>query len=75
MVCLVPLSTVLKKVKARYKLGKKKSKVNHLLFMENLKMDGKTEKELDPLMNTVRLFSGDIRMEFGINKCEMLVMK
>ena len=30
---------------------------------------------LDIHVNTVRIFSEDIRMEFGINKCVMLVMK
>ena len=33
------------------------------------------EKGLDSLVQTVRVFSEDIRMEFGIEKCAMLVMK
>ena len=43
--------------------------------MDDLKVFGKNEKELDVLLNTVRVFSEDIRMEFGINKCGVLVMK
>ena len=31
--------------------------------------------ELESLMNTVRIFSDDIGMEFGLQKCAILVMK
>ena len=43
--------------------------------MDDVKLFGKTEKQLESLMNTVRIFSDDIRMEFGIKKCGVLVMK
>ena len=46
MVCLVPLSIVLIKVKAGYEIGKKKNKLNHLLFMDDLKLYGKAEKNV-----------------------------
>ncbi|XP_063610625.1 uncharacterized protein LOC134784476 [Penaeus indicus] len=49
--------------------------VNHLLYMDDLRLFGKTEKQLDTLMNTVRIFSDDIRKEFGIKKCRVLAMK
>ena len=35
----------------------------------------KTKKELETLIHTVKIYSQDIRMEFGIEKCAMLVMK
>ena len=35
----------------------------------------KNEKELETLIHTVRIYSQDIRMEFGKQKCAMLVMK
>ena len=35
----------------------------------------KKEKELETLIHTVRIYSQDIGMEFGIEKCAMLVMK
>ena len=35
----------------------------------------KNEKELATLIHTVRIYSRDIGMEFGIEKCAMLVMK
>lgn len=32
-------------------------------------------KKIDSLIQTIRLISKDIGMEFGINKCTILVMK
>ena len=43
--------------------------------MDDLKLYAKNEKELDSLVQTVRVFSRDIRMNFGIEKCSMLIMK
>ena len=43
--------------------------------MEDLKLYSKSEKVLDSLIQTVRMFSEDIGMQFGIDKCAMLVMK
>ena len=35
----------------------------------------KKEKEMETLINAVRIYSQDIGMEFGIEKCAMQVMK
>ena len=43
--------------------------------MDDLKLYSNSEKERDPLIQTVRLFSADIGMDFGIEKCAILVMK
>ena len=43
--------------------------------MDDIKLFAKNEKELETLIYTVRLYSQDIGMEFGIEKCAMLVMK
>ena len=43
--------------------------------MEDLKLYAKIEKELDSLIQTVRVFSKDIGMQFGIEKCWTLVMR
>ena len=43
--------------------------------MDDLKLFGKTEGQLETLINSVRVFSSDINMEFGIEKCGILVMK
>ena len=43
--------------------------------MDDLKLYSRSEKGLDSLVQTVPVFSEDIGMEFGIEKCAMLVME
>ena len=43
--------------------------------MDGIKLFAKNEKELETLKHAVRIYSQDIGMEFGIEKCAMLVMK
>ena len=43
--------------------------------MEDLKLYSRSEKGLASLGQTVRAFSEDIGMKFGIEKCAMLVME
>ena len=74
VVALIPLTLLLRKIKQSYEF-KNKDKINHLLFMDDLKLFAKNEKGLDSLVQTVRVFSEDIGMEFGIDKCAMLVLK
>ena len=45
------------------------------LFMDDLKLYYRSERGLDSLVQTVRVFSEDIGMEFDIEKCAMLVME
>ena len=54
---------------------KAKRRINHLLFMDNLKLYSRIEKGLDSLVQAVRVLSEDIGMEFGIEKCAMLLME
>ena len=72
---MVPLSLILKKVNACYKWGKKEYKLNHLFFMDDLKLYAKSEEQTNTLVRTVYVFSTDIGMEFGIKKCGILTMK
>ena len=44
------------------------------MYMDDIKLFAKNEKELETLIH-VRIYSQDIEMEFGIEKCAMLVMK
>ena len=72
---MVPFSLILKKVNACYKWGKKEYELNHLLFMDDLKLYAKSEEQTNTLVRTVYVFSTDIGMEFGIKKCGILTMK
>jgi hypothetical protein len=42
--------------------------------MDDLKLYGKSSNELESLLNTVRIFSTDISMEFGLEKCTTLTI-
>ena len=45
------------------------------MYMDDIKLFAKNEKELETLIYTVRIYSQDIGMEFCIEKCALLVMK
>ena len=45
------------------------------MHMDNIKLFVKIEKELETLIHTVRIYSQDIGIEFGIENGAMLVMK
>ena len=42
--------------------------------MDSLKLFRKTKNDLESLVQTVRIFTEDIRMRFGLQKCATLVM-
>ena len=66
-ICMILITHVLRKAKARYTLGGGE-KINHLLFMDNLKLYGKSKNEIKRLVSTVEVFfSPD--MELGMKKC------
>ena len=69
------LSLVLRKAKAAYDFSERKDKINHLLFIDDLKLYSQSEKGLDSLVQAVCIFSKNVGMEFGIEKSAMLVMK
>ena len=72
---MVPLSLILRKVSTSYEWGKKKYRLNHLLFIDDLKLFSKCEKQMDKLVRTVHVFSTDTRKEFGMKKCGIIYMK
>ena len=74
VLALIPLSLILRKAKAAYDFSERREKINHLLFLDDFKLYSRSEKGLDSLVQTVRVFSEDIGMEFGIENCAMVVM-
>ena len=44
-------------------------------MLVDIKLFVKNERETETLIQTVRIYSQDIGMEFGIEKCAMLVMR
>ena len=63
VLALILLSLILRKEKAAYEFSQSKKKINHLLFMDDLKLYSRSEKGLDSLVQTVCVFSEDIGIE------------
>ena len=57
VICMIPLTHVLSKAKARYTLGKGREKINHLLFIVDLKLYEMSENEIKRLVSTAEVFS------------------
>ena len=75
LIAKMPLNHILRKCTDGYKLSESQEKINHLKYMNDIKLLQKNEKKLEILIHAVRIYSQDIGMEFGIEKCAMLVMK
>ena len=71
----IPLTLLLRQTKASHKVKYGDKKINNLLFMDDLKLFAKREDQMDSLANTMRIFSEDIKMEFRLPKCGVLIMK
>ena len=66
---------LLRKEKLGYAFGEEGKLINHLLYMDDLKVFAKDEKQLDQLIELVFKFSKDVGMEFGMEKCATMVIK
>ena len=60
---------ILREAEIGYQLGKEAPELNHLLFVDAIKIFAKSECQIDSPMQTVRHFCSDIATEFGISKC------
>ena len=64
---LAPLSFILNRTKKCYTLYG--DKVNHLFYMDDLKLYAQNNDGLNELIHKVKQFSNDIRIEYGLDKC------
>ena len=71
----MPLKYILRKCTARYKISRLQEKINHLMYMDDIKLFAKSQKELETLIHAVTIYGQDIGMEFVIEKWAILVMK
>ena len=74
VLALIPISLIVRKGKAASEFSQNKEKINNLLFMVDLKLHNRGEKGLDSVVQTVRVFSEDVGIDFGIGKSAMLVI-
>ena len=70
---LIPLSQLLDDTGYGYKIGNKK--INHLFYMDDLKLYACNDDELEGLLKTVRASGDDIRLEFDLDKCAKATCK
>ena len=67
VICMIPPSLLLRKVKISDEWGRKKFKLNHLLFMDDLKLLGKSDDQIDSLVQVVILKKGKLVKFDGIH--------
>ena len=75
IISMLPLTFFLRASEIGFRFSEQRKTMNHLFFMDDLKVYGKDEKELEVLLTMVKSFSDDIKMSFGLDKCRLLVMK
>ena len=69
VLALMPVSTLLNQSGKGFQIATSLLKLSHLLYLDDLKLYGKSRTELESLVHTVKIFSSSIGMEFGLNKC------
>jgi hypothetical protein len=74
-ICVLPLTEQLNKLNTGYEEHTTKTKIFHLLYIDDLKLIAKSEEELQKQIQTVKNFSDDICMEFGLDKCAKITFK
>ena len=71
--CLAPLSKMLNSTEHGYEVNGKK--ISHLFYMDDLKTFAKNNNQQEGLLQTVKTFSDDICMQFGLDKCAKATFK
>ena len=72
---LIPLSVLLKRTSLGYKLSSGNVLISHLFYMDDLKLYARSLKEVQSLLNSVSIYSSDIKMSFCTTKCAHLGLK
>ena len=55
MIAMMPLNHILRKYTAGYKLSRSQEKINHRMYMNDIRLFAKNEKKLETLIHTVRI--------------------
>ena len=73
---MIPMTNVLNKMTNNgYQLERRGITINHLMFMDDIKLFGKSERDIETLVQTVARVTDDMKMEFGVQKCGVLSIK
>jgi hypothetical protein len=74
-IALIPLTHELKRADCGYQVHGAERKINHFLYMDDLKLLSRSEEELMIKVNIVKAISKDIIMNFGFEKCAKICLK
>ena len=69
-ITLTPLSLLLDHLDGYH--TKVAGQLNHLLYMDDLKLFAGSDRHLETLLRTVHMFSADVGLTFGLDKCAKL---
>ena len=76
IIIMIPLSIIIRRESSLgYAFGSGKNLISHLVFMDDLKLYGKSMRELESLVEVVRVYTEDIGMKFGIGKCGVVTIE
>ena len=67
MLCVIPLAVILCRLESAYHFSSSEKRINHLHFMDNLKLYAKNERGLESIVQII--------WEFGVDKCATRVLK
>jgi len=73
VLALAPLTELLNTTEYGYKVGE--TRYSHLLYMDDIKVYASNDMQQTGLLKTIKSFSDDIHMEFGIDKCAKATFK
>ena len=62
VIAMMQLNCILKKYSGEYELHKSQEKINHQMYMDDIKLFAKNESELETLIQAVRIYNQDIVM-------------
>ena len=69
-ICLFPLTNMLNRTNIGVNISaNSRKKINHLLYMDDIKLFANGQKNMSRLTHLLQTFSNDINMTLNINKC------
>jgi len=71
----IPLTNELNRADCGRQVHGTESKISHLLYMDDLKLLGRNENDLNNEMKIVQTISKHINRDFGLEKCARMCLK
>jgi len=75
VMAMIPISSVLNRMKKGYLMEKEQPLISHLMYMDDIKLYAKNVEGMKSMANTLKTISEDIGMEFGLDKCAKMSIK